>query len=109
MQELQSTAYKINKSKFFGQEPEAHLALKQDSLEFFTGLGSPAKIPNKEALANSGLRNRRSTVANTGSTIVRSSSQSGLSGVSENVFNPVTGEYVARERQSENRSLLTNR
>ncbi|CAI2370235.1 unnamed protein product [Moneuplotes crassus] len=104
MMELESTGYQIDKEKFFGMQPNPERAFKKNSEEFYTGNGSPARIPSRNKILQ-----RRSAVANTGNTIVRAPSHGSLSRISEKVYNPMTGAFIECGAKMDNRSYFRGR
>lgn len=83
--EFESTAYKINKSRFFMDEPDEKLTMKKDAEEFYGGSqhgDAPKTVRNhyeqsraQENVHSNVQKNQlRSTVGKAGNTILRSSS-----------------------------------
>ncbi|CAI2370013.1 unnamed protein product [Moneuplotes crassus] len=104
VEELQSTAYNLDKAKFYGIKPDEDKTFKKNSAEFYTGSGNPARIPPKDILTK-----RRSTVANTGHAIMKSPSHGSLPRVEEKAYNPITGEFVDGSADMANKSYLRGR
>ena len=86
MNELESTAYQIDKSKFFCSEPNEKLTMKKDAESFYSGAynGNPPRsirkitshLPDSQENTPHNIRRSklRSPVKMAGNTIVRSSS-----------------------------------
>jgi hypothetical protein len=87
--EFESTAYKINKSRFFMDEPDEKLTMKKDAEEFYGGSqhgDAPNTMRNhhEQSMAQENVHSNlqknhlRSTVGKAGNTILRSSSMTKL-------------------------------
>jgi hypothetical protein len=97
---MESTGYLIDKSKFFGLQPDDALSMKKDAEEFYGGSnqGSPPKKTSYKANAhrhsqeNLHTNIQRNRVSNAGNQILRSSSVTRLhNGESSN---PISHENV---------------
>ena len=96
--ELENTAYQINKSKFFGQQPDEKLSMKKDAEMFYSGAekGSPVKVirkmngQHKENTHTNIRKSLRSPVGKAGKAIIRSSSVAKIDRNSKNrISNPI--------------------